>query len=55
MVKLFLAERLRALPKVSQLVSGKIDMQTHLPQVQGCSYHAIAASHTMATSIPKMA
>lgn len=54
MVKLFLAERLRALPKVSQQVSGKTETYLCL-KARDVPTDATAAYHTMATSVPQMA
>ena len=53
MQKLLSAERLRVLPKASKLVSGKMGIQTHLPQVQRSFYYSPAASYATATYIPK--
>lgn len=55
MVKLLLAERLRDLPKTSQLGSGKMLMQAHLSQVQASFHYATEVSYKIATSVPKMA
>lgn len=53
MGKLLSEERLRALPKASKLVSGRMGIQTHLSQVQRAFYYVIAASYATATSVPE--